>query len=154
MNEVNRIVKELREMYEGKPWHGSSVKEILSGVTHTMAADKQANGGHSIWEMVLHISSWIDISTQRLGGIAVEPPPEQDWPAVKETSKEAWNRTIKQLDSREKKLEEAVSKLNENRLEQTAPGRDHGVRFMLQGVIYHNVYHSAQIAMAKKTLGK
>jgi len=150
MNEIQRLVGELRETYEGSPWHGTSVKEILSGVTSALASSKAADGAHSIWEMALHMSAWMDITRKRLGGNVVEVKPDDDWPPVTETKRESWEKTLERLDSCEKKLEEAIAGLDDQQLEKNAAGKDHTVLFMLEGVIYHNVYHSAQISLLKR----
>jgi uncharacterized damage-inducible protein DinB len=58
MNEVQRIVDQLRRAFEGEAWHGPAVMQILEGITAAQAAAHPASGAHSIWEIVLHIAAW------------------------------------------------------------------------------------------------
>lgn len=150
MDEVKRIDELLRETYDGNPWHGSSLKEILSGVTAHTAAVRGIASGHTIWEIVLHIEAWMEIVRLRLGGQVFEATPEQDWPAVRETADDAWSRAIEHLDAAYRHLREAVSQLTVDKLSETAAGKDYDVYTMLHGAINHNVYHSAQISVLRK----
>ncbi len=86
MSEVRRIKSQLRRAYEGKAWHGPSLREILDGVTAEQAARKPLAQAHSIWELVLHISAWESAVLKGLEGEYTEEPDEGDWPAVEDTS--------------------------------------------------------------------
>lgn len=150
MDEVKRISELLRETYEGNPWHGLSLKNILSGVTSRIAAMKMQESSHTIWEDVNHINAWMEIPRRRLSGEPVEATHEQDWPPVTEMTEAAWQRTLERMDLSFKSLMSAISKLQAQDLERTVAGKDYDAYTMLHGVINHNVYHSAQIAILKK----
>src|SRR2546428_4142197 len=57
MSEIQTIIDELKSIHDGDPWHGPSLKEILSGVTAEQAAPKPLTNAHSIWELTLHIAA-------------------------------------------------------------------------------------------------
>ena len=152
MNEAQRLAGELREVHEGNPWHGPSTKEILSGISHATAAAKPKWGSHSIWEMVIHLTTWMDITRRRLEGAVVEATPEEDWKSVGDASDESWSNTLTELDHAERKLEEMISRFSDADLQKPAPGKDHSVLFMLEGVVYHSVYHGAQISIIRKSI--
>ena len=57
-SEIARIVDQLQREHSGDPWHGSPMMTILDGIDATRAARKPIAGGHSIWELVLHVTGW------------------------------------------------------------------------------------------------
>src|ERR1044071_9654675 len=116
MSYVRRISSQLRRAYEGKAWHGPSLREILDGVTAEQAARKPLSRAHSIWELVLHISAWESAVLKRLVGEYVEEPDEGDWPAIEETSDAAWQASLQTLESKHMKLRDAVARLEDERL--------------------------------------
>ena len=60
-SEVSRLVDQLEREHSGEPWHGQPLGDILSGITHQQAAVRPLPGGHTIWEIVLHIIAWAEI---------------------------------------------------------------------------------------------
>jgi DinB superfamily len=95
--ETTRIADQLRRAFDGEAWHGPALLEILDGVTAAVAAARPLPDAHSIWEIVRHIAVWDDVARRRMAGAVVQPTPEEDWPAVGETSAEAWPRTLDHL---------------------------------------------------------
>lgn len=151
MNEIERIQDQLKRAMEGGAWHGPSVRELLQDVTAWQAAEHPVNNAHSIWELTLHIAAWNNAGRRRLSGDRAELPDEEDWPAVADTSDTAWNNTKALLDQSYRQLQQAIAKLDIDRLDQPILQQMSSVYVTLQGVIQHGLYHGGQIAMLKKT---
>ena len=149
MREKDRLVKQLSGAYRGPAWHGPSLTEVLEGVMPSQASSRPWPGAHSIGELVLHVTVWIEESCRRLTEASRELTPEEDWP-VFDASEESWQAALKALASSESRLETAVSELPEDGLERLVDGTKYNVRFMLHGVINHSLYHAGQIALLKK----
>lgn len=152
MKEIERIVDQLKRASEGEAWHGPAVMEILSGLTAQQAAAHPLKGAHSIWELVLHITTWERSVLRRLQGERVEPSTEEDWPAVEETSDEAWELTRKNLKRGNDDLRLAISNLHESRLDEPILEGMPSVYGTLHGLIQHDLYHGGQIALLKKAI--
>jgi uncharacterized damage-inducible protein DinB len=150
MSEIQTIIDELKNIHDGDPWHGPSLKEILSGVSAEQAAAKPLANAHSIWELTLHVAAWEGVMIRRLAGVQMNEPEEGDFPAVTDAGEEAWRRTLNRLDEVHQKLIEAVAKLTDDRLSDIVPGKDYTVEYMLRGLGSHPVYHAGQIALLKK----
>jgi len=151
MAEVERIADQFRRAFEGKAWHGPSVREVLAGVTAEQAARHPLPDAHSIWEIVVHIGVWEAFVRRRLEGeVITDVPPEQDWPPVADTSETAWKRTLEDLERGHQRLRKVISELPESRLSDTVQGMGYSVYFMLHGVVQHDLYHAGQIALLKK----
>ena len=152
MGEMSRILDQLHRAYTGPAWHGPALGEILSDVTAEMAARRPLSGAHTIWELVAHITVWISVPTRRLQGEEIPVlPPEQDWPAVPESSEAAWKRALETLAEAQHNLEAEVRNLTDARLSEKVLGdRPYSLYTLLHGVVQHNLYHAGQISMLKK----
>jgi uncharacterized damage-inducible protein DinB len=151
MSEVERIAEQLRKAFEGKAWHGPSVRELLSSTTRGQAAKRPIPGAHTIWEIVLHIGVWESVVRRRLQGeLVTNLAPEQDWPAVRDVSEGAWWKTLEDLEKGHRQLRQSIIRLTDERLGETVCGKDYTVYVMLHGIIQHDLYHAGQIALLKK----
>ncbi len=150
MSEIENVLDQLRRIYEGDAWHGPALRELLADVTAEQAAARPLPGAHSIWELVLHLAAWNNVFRRRLEGVALDEPEEGDFPPAGEPNAEAWERAQEKLYRAHERLIESVSNLPEARLEETVPGKDYSFRFMLAGIIRHDVYHSGQVAILRK----
>ena len=150
-NETARIGSQLKQAYQGEAWHGPSLRELLEGVTADQAAAKPIPTVHSIWELVNHIITWEEIVRRRLEGDPVSQiPDEYNFPPVSDTGEAAWQAALKKLAEGNKLLRDAIRKIDDKQLEETAPGTNYTNYFMLHGVIQHDLYHAGQIALLKK----
>ncbi|MGA2741640.1 MAG: DinB family protein [Bryobacteraceae bacterium] len=152
MSEVSRILDQLHRAYQGPAWHGPALREILTGVTWQTAAQRPIRGAHTIWELVLHITVWISVPTQRIEGAEIPTlPPDHDWPAAPEPSESAWQQAVDRLAEAQRNLESAVRQLTDERLREKVLGEvPYSIYTMLHGVVQHNLYHAGQIALLKK----
>ena len=149
-SEVERIRGELQRAFEGEAWHGPAVLELLRDVTAQQAAARPIAGAHSIWELVLHIAAWENAGRRRLEGDRAELPDEENFPPVSDTSEAAWQQTIEELKIGHSKLYDAITGLEESRLDEPILDGMRSVYITLHGVIQHDLYHAGQIALLKK----
>lgn len=151
MSELQKIDDQLQRMFEGDPWHGPSLSALLDGVDAETAAARPIPGAHSIWELVHHLTVWLDVPRRRVEGRqAIEPTPAEDWPPVQETGETEWREALDRLRQAYGKLRELLAWLDEARLEETSPGRTYPNYVLLHGVVQHLAYHGGQIALLRK----
>ena len=152
MTEIERIRDQLQRAFDGDAWHGPSVMQLLSDVTAQQAATRVFPGAHTIWELSLHIGAWEGACLARLQGARAELTDDEDWPAVMDTSENAWQQCKSTLVDGNAKLKNAITSLDEQRLDQPIlPGMPSVYR-TVQGVVQHDLYHAGQIAILKKAL--
>ena len=152
MNEIQRIEDQLKRAFEGNAWHGPSVSEVLNDVTATQAASRPIPGAHSIWELVLHITAWEGVCRRRLEGDRAEIPDEEDWLQLHDTSALAWELAKSTLREGHQNLRQAISRLDEARLDEPILPDMPSVYVTLQGAVQHDLYHAGQIAILKKAV--
>lgn len=153
MTETHRINSQLKRSQEGIAWHGPSLREALDGLTAEQACAKPIENAHSVWELVNHIIAWEQIARRRLEGESqIEVPDEINFPPALDTSDAAWQETMRSLDASHRSLRDGIKKIDDARLEETAPGTDYSIYVLLHGVIQHNLYHAGQISLLKKAI--
>jgi len=150
MKETERIADQLSRAFAGPAWHGSSLRELLADVDAKRAAARPA-GAHSVWEVVLHIAAWDAAMRRRLAGERAEIyQTDLDWPKVFDTSETAWQQTLAQLTQAHDELRQAITELDEARLDEPILEGMPSVYVSLHGVIQHDLYHAGQIAVLLK----
>jgi len=139
--------------FDGGAWHGDSLFEILEGVTAGRAAARPIEGGHTIWELVLHVAAWDGAVLRRLGGAAVELSDAENFPPVTDASAAGWRAALAQVRRGHEELVAAVASLPDSRFDDMVPGKEgahYTFYYMLHGVVQHELYHAGQIALLKK----
>jgi uncharacterized damage-inducible protein DinB len=157
--DFDALRQDLRSVYNGDPWHGSSITDALKGVDAKTAAVRSIPRGHTIWELVLHMTGWTREVASRLRGSAPKSP-AQDWPSPESGGGEAaWRRAQDDLAAAQKDLESALDDLNpEDLVHWIADARDPAagtgvtVGTLIRGLLQHHAYHEGQIALLKKAV--
>lgn len=154
--EVDRIGDQFRRAFDGEAWHGPSVLALLTGVTALQAAAHPIPGAHSIWELTMHIEAWERACLRRLNADPAQLTDEEDWRPINDTSEAAWENTKQQLIDTHRELLDAITKLDESRLNEqiitNANTPYSSVYVTLHGGVQHDLYHAGQIAILKKAL--
>jgi uncharacterized damage-inducible protein DinB len=146
-----RLANHIKRTVAGPMWHGSALAELLEGVTSEQAAARPIPGGHTIWEIVAHVTVWVETARARLHGRQLEDlTPEQDWPPTSSTSEAEWAILLRRLSDSHRELAQEVRHLDEATIAGQVAGLDYRVYDLLHGVIEHGTYHGGQIALLKR----
>lgn len=152
MTESQRYADLARRAHEGDAWHGPSLREALEGVDARAAAARPIAEAHSIWEIALHIAAWDGVVARRLREEFVSEPEEGDWPAVNDTSPEAWRGALTLVDERGRAFASAVAALEQSDLADSEADKPSARFTSAHGQIQHKLYHAGQIALLRKAL--
>jgi hypothetical protein len=153
MGELSRIENQLRRAVEGEAWHGPAVLELLDGVTFDQARARPIPGGHTIWELVLHLGGAYRLVLRRLRGDATQLSPEEDWPPVPEATAENWRAAIHGLRALNEQVRRAVIGFDAGRLDQPLVAAvPYSAYTQLIGLTQHDLYHAGQIALLKRAI--
>jgi uncharacterized damage-inducible protein DinB len=154
MREIERIVDQLNRAFVGEAWHGPAVIEILEGITAQQAAAHPLAGGHSIWELALHITAWTRAGSRRLRGDRAQLSAVENFPPVTDTGESAWEDARESIKLAYEELRGAILLLDDSRLNQPIMEGMSSVYVTLHGVIQHSLYHAGQIAILKKAFSE
>ena len=120
-------------------------------MTAEVAYARSIPNAHSIWGMVAHLAAWDGVVADRITEQrAIETPDNGDFPAVTESSPEAWAEALRELDRQHARLAEAMAALDDARLVETVTGKTYSTAHMIRGVAQHMAYHAGQIALLRK----
>jgi uncharacterized damage-inducible protein DinB len=156
MSQAQLLANRIKRTFIGPMWHGASLSQLLEGVTYEDAAQQPAISVHNIWELVLHITTWVDVPLERLGGSArKDVATDEDWPLLPPTpSDEAWQAAVARLQERHRALAAVVGEMTDDQLDAMVVGHEYTAREMLHGVVEHGIYHGGQIALLKKLVAR
>ncbi len=157
MNEVDRIRDQIERAFDGDPWCGPSLMEVLEGIDASLAAIRVLGVSHSIWEIVLHVSGWQGAVADRIAGKPVAMPEAGGWPEAAGRDAEAWEAAKRGLVDSHRRLLIALDGLSESDLDHRvgdsrnqAMGTGMTAFANLHGIAQHAMYHAGQIAILKK----
>ena len=147
-----RIAEQHRRAYHGEAWHGPAVLEVLEGVMAAKALAKPIARAHSIWELVLHLTSWERIVLARMEG---KPPVNVtgavDWPSPPaKVSKAAWDEARAALETACDATTKSIGRMSEAKLLSPRPGTNSTYEELAHGQTQHALYHAGQMAVLKK----
>ncbi len=148
----------LRKGHSSDPWHGPSTVDLLAEVTPEMAVERPIAEGHSLWEIVLHMTGWQREVARRLEGAEPGMPEGGDWPRPPRPSQAAWTKAQADLHDSLEELAGAVAGLSDEALAERIGSADRPLGTgrskaeTVIGVLQHNAYHSGQIALLLKGL--
>ena len=149
--EIQNIAATLKHTFLKNAWHGPSVKETLESLTSEQA-NKRLPNTHSIIELVAHMTSWRAFVISRLtGNDDFKVSDELNFPNEKN-----WEKAILDLDESQSQLMAALENFPESRLSDIVPHGEYKYTFyiLLHGIIHHDLYHTGQIALIKKSFEK
>lgn len=153
--EIQRIRFSLKNVYNGTPWHGASLLNLLKGVDYWQASCQPLPNGHSIWELVQHVLSWREFTLKKLEGYEtydIEMNSSEDWGIVQVPIEAKWQSLLSQLVENQKSILKSLEDWEDSQLDDVVPGREYNYYTLLHGIIEHDIYHAGQIALIRKAL--
>jgi uncharacterized damage-inducible protein DinB len=154
MPEIELMVDQLKRAFDGEAWHGPALMEVLDGIDAKTAAAHPIPEAHSVWELVLHLTTWERVIARRIQGETLMPSDEENFRQVQQPTNAAWQEALQTLRTTHSQLIQLVSSMKESQLNERVPGKDYDLRFMLTGAVQHAAYHGGQIALLKKAQKK
>lgn len=154
LREVERIADQLDRALQGEAWHGPAVLELLEGITAEQSAAHPVAGGHSIWELTLHIDAWLRAVRQRLEDDRAQLTSAEDWPAIAATTEHAWADTAASLKQSHTDLRAAILRVDDSQLDEPIIEGMSSIYVTLHGAVQHTLYHAGQIGILKKALSE
>jgi hypothetical protein len=148
------MIDDLERGYYGEAWHGPPLRKVLDGVSHDVASARPTQGGHSIWEVVVHLAAWDNLVVHRIQDrIPIENPDGGNFPPVGNPGPDSWDRALTQLEINHEYLLETVTGLEPSRVGEQVVGKGYDIAHMIRGVAQHRASHAGQIALTRKLAG-
>ena len=153
--ETQYIIKSFESTLSGQPWFGRAVYEIIGEVDEAKANTKPNGTEHSMIELLWHMNTWAEFvlgSLENRNVDAMKAIEANDWREI-DPKTHTWKKGLEQLKATHNKIVEILNqKTDDSFLGEIVPLRKFNFRFMLNGLIQHNIYHLGQVAYLRKML--
>jgi uncharacterized damage-inducible protein DinB len=153
--EVLSIIKNFETTLNGQPWFGRAVYNLLDEIDSKKASVRRNENEHTALELIWHMNTWAEFTLANLENRTeseLKKIEANDWRKLTK-QKHSWKRGLTEFKSIHKQIIENLSKRDDDFLSDMVPNRRYNFRFMLNGLIQHNIYHAGQLAYLKKLLG-
>jgi uncharacterized damage-inducible protein DinB len=152
--EIQSIIRNLENTLDGEPWYGRPVYALLRDVDPAFAFTKPSEDSHSCIELLYHMLTWAEFTLKRIEGdktTELKTFEEIDWRAV-DPNVHDWDEGLAALIATHQQIIALLKTKDESFLKETVDHRNYNFRFLLNGLIQHNIYHAGQIAYLHKML--
>lgn len=142
---VRRLIQQLEEVYDGKPWYGTAVKPSLAKVNPALAKESLLPNKKNIAKILRHMVAWRQYLIEHIKGnqsYRIEINSPVDWPPVEGLS---WAELVQELETSQTQLLQLLSQQEDAWLQQTVDGKKYSFLVLVEGIIQHDVYHLGQI---------
>ena len=146
----------MEDAYEGEPWFGRSIGELLSEIDESIAFEKPG-GQHSIIELIWHMATWKEFTISRLKereDKTLHHFESEDWRELDHSDRSLLQKGKNEFERLHNELLSLLKHQEDDILTQKVKERNYDFRKLLNGIIQHDIYHIGQIAYVKKLLGK
>ena len=152
--ELQAIIRNLQNVNTGQPWYGRPVFDLLDEVPEQITSIKPASHPHSCIDLLYHMITWAEFTLKRVEKDVIsdlDTFEKLDWREI-DPQIHGWSEGIKQFKEIHEKLVSLLLAKDDAFLKEKVDYRDYNVRFLLNGLIQHNIYHIGQIAYIRKML--
>ena len=152
-SKLKRFIDKLEEVYQGDPWYGNAIKKDIDKVDPRLVFHKPLAQAHCIAELLAHMISWRELLLFKLqedAAFAVKQETSFDWSRFDPNPETAWHTLTKTLDDNQRKIIALLQSADDGLLDQKVPDRIYTFRYLIEGIIEHDVYHQAQIVLLAK----
>ena len=152
--EIQSIIKNLKNTLSGQPWFGRPVYDILAEADESKVSIKPGDTEHSQLELLYHMITWADFTLKRLhhdDEKDMKHFEELDWREI-DPKKHDWKKGVAELKAIHMEIIKATEQKQDEFLKEIVDYREYNFRFLLNGLIQHNIYHLGQIAYLNKLL--
>lgn len=152
--EIQLIIHQLRDAYEGDPWFGRPVKQILEEIDESIAFEKPY-GQHSILDLLWHMITWREFTVDRIQHspqMQLDYFEKNDWRQLDPSDKTLWQQGLERLQETQDQLLKLLESCSDDLLDQPVRERDYNFRTLFFGLVQHDIYHLGQIAYVKKMM--
>lgn len=152
--ETQSISRNIQNILNGEPWYGRPVFAILNEIDPHIVFKKPNPNSHSIAELLYHTITWAEFCLKQIEKAdkkLIEEIQSRDWRNI-DPSVHNWEKGLEELRTIHDQIISALESKDDEWLKEKVHFRNFNFRFMLNGLIQHDIYHIGQIAYVKKLL--
>lgn len=150
--EIQSIIRNLQNTLDGDPWYGRPVYAILREVDSSVAYHKPTPGPHSLIDLLYHMLTWAEFTLKRIEKNRIDDLDafeKLDWREIDPLIHD-WDEGLAAFIATNQQIIALLHSKEDSFLNETVDYRDYNFRYLLNGIIQHNIYHIGQVAYVKK----
>ncbi|TDQ27523.1 DinB family protein [Tenacibaculum caenipelagi] len=153
---ITNVISQLKNNLDGNNWLDENFKKKLKTVTETNAFIRPIPEVHSIAELVAHILIWRVEGIKKLQGIKskVTMDSPENWRTNDELKKIGWKKLKEELFNSQTALIKLLEDKSDDFLEDNDYASGYSYKYLVDGLIHHDIYHMGQIGTTLKLLNK
>lgn len=154
--EIQSIIRNMENTLDGEPWYGRPVYAVLREVDSSIAYKKPAPGSHSLIELLYHMLTWAEFTLKRVEKDKINDLAafeKLDWREI-DPKIHDWDEGLAAFIATHQQIIGMLQTKDDTFLNETVDYRQYDFRYLLNGLIQHNIYHLGQIIFLKKLLAR
>ncbi len=153
--EINSLTRQFQNMLQGHPWFGRSAEELLADVNIKNVYTKPGQSEHTLCDMLWHMVTWATFTLNRMEGNKKKDVATDETPDWRKTGPKGndWTKGLSAFHQVHQKIITLLRKKEDSWLGQKVEYREYDFKYLLQGLIQHDIYHLGQIIYGNKILG-
>ncbi|WP_340066829.1 DinB family protein [Ascidiimonas aurantiaca] len=157
---INHLIEQLLEIQKGKVWIGRSYENILNEIDEHVAFVRPVKDLHSVAEIISHLTLWRNeaILKIRTGKGSKTDDCEENWLTNEKLKVKGWAKIKLEYDQSLSELTDLLKKKDDRFLDEDYYDTDfkgiYKYRFLINGMLHHDIYHLGQLGIINKHLKK
>lgn len=151
---IKHFVKHQLDIISEEPWFGDGFQSKISQLTDEEAFTKPLPQLHSVAELISHATEWKREGIRQLQGLHLQLTMDSpdNWKSNEALQKTGWKKLKAGYYAAVEELIKILETKDDTFLEQQTADKRYNNRFLLEGLLDHDVYHLGQIAITIKFL--
>ena len=152
--EIQNLRYTLQQLLWGEPWYGPPATEILALISGADCYAHIASHVHSPIELLYHMNSWATFTLRWIENDPTLRPEDlesMDWIVI-DPEKHNWEDGMARFWQTHDMVLDKLDKKPDGWLDCRVPFKTYDFRFLLGGLIQHNVYHLGQLVLLARLL--
>jgi len=150
---IEHFIRQLKEIQDGSLWFDQSFKGKLDNLSADDAFKRPIPSIHSVAEHVSHMLEWRKECIVRYNGRKTELMESSDnWKNNIELQKIGWINLRNALYASTLDLVSLILNQDDKYLETRFLDTDYNFKYLMEGIIHHDLYHLGQIGITLKLL--
>lgn len=148
------LINKLEQIFQGDPWHGASTLKLLSAIASENYLVAVPPGNKTIAHLLEHILAWKQLAIEKIKRnetFDIEINSIEDWPnpEPKGDPKQYYVNKMQQV---HQELVSALEAMDEAWFDEKTINKTYDNRYLIQGIVEHDLYHSGQIGIFNSLL--
>ncbi len=155
---IEYIIDELKNIQNGKIWIGSSYESKLNSIDDNLVFERPIKNMHSIAEIISHLTLWRSEAILKIktGTGSKTDDCEENWLPNSRLKEKGWTKIKLEYDNTLTELIALLKEKDDSFLKKEYYDTDfkdsYEYRFLLNGMLHHDIYHLGQLGLVIKYL--